>query len=162
MGESKNLTFFKRAAEVTTEPLSLAAITEKYESALEISEEEAINLARLTNGFPYAYQVIGSAYFEYRESGTDYILRKAKGELFSQCYEKIWSELPEGEREILRIVSGESKKRSEVISEMRNGGNYQVNSNNLKKMGLLASSKNAYGRAEIVLPFFGEFIQKYC
>ena len=162
LGESKNLTFFKRSAEVKTEPFGLASMAVKYENSLGIEEEKAIELAKLTNGFAYAYQVIGSAYFENSGSSLDHILKLAKGELFSQCYEKIWSELPDGERGILRILSHGPKKRSEVIAEMNKGNNYQVYSNNLKKMGLLKSSDEAYGRAEITLPFFGEFIDKYC
>ncbi len=38
----------------------------------------------------------------------------------------------------------------------------QVNSTTLKKMGLLMDSSESYGVAEITLPFFGEYIQKYC
>ena len=162
LGESKNLTFFKRASEVNTEPLSLSAMTVKYEDYLEIPEEKAIELARLTKGFAYAYQVVGSSFFENRDRDSEYALKHAKSELFSQCYEKIWSEIPEGEREILRIVSDGAKTRKEVIAKMKHGGSYQVFSNNLKKMGLLVSSANAYGRAELSLPFFGEFIIKYC
>ena len=156
------LLFFKKAAEVSTEPLSIAAMAIKYENTLGLKEKEAIELAKMTKGFAYAYQVIGNSYFENSGKNAEFILRQAKGELFSQCYEKIWSELPEGEKEILRIVSKGSNTRKEVISEMKNGTSYQVNSNNLKKMGLLVSTEQAYGKAEITLPFFGEFIEKYC
>ncbi len=162
LGEVSNLTFFKRAAEIKTEPFSLPAMALKYENVLSVDEEKAIEIAKMTKGFAYAYQVIGSAYFTYKDKSEDYILRQAKGELFSQCYEKIWNELPEGEKEILKIVSSGPQRRHEVQSKMKNGANYQVYSNNLKKMGLLADSASSYGMAEIVLPFFGEYIEKYC
>ena len=161
LGEAPNLTFFKRAAEIKTEPFSIPAMSLKYEITLDVNEEEAIKLARMTKGFAYAYQVLGSAYFANRSSNLDYILKVAKGDLFSHCYEKIWSELPEGEREILRIVSSGAKKRQNVLLEMKNKNSYQVNSNSLKKQGLLEDSAAAYGVADITLPFFGEYIEKY-
>ncbi len=161
LGETPNLTFFKRAAEIKTEPFSLSAMSIKYEITLDIDEDAAIKLARMTKGFAYAYQVIGSAYFANRSADIDYILKLAKGDLYSHCYEKIWSELPEGEREILRIVSSGPQKRQDVLLKMKNKNSYQVNSNNLKKQGLLEDSAASYGVAEITLPFFGEYIQKY-
>ena len=54
------------------------------------------------------------------------------------------------------------KKRKEVLDKMKNKGSYQVYSTALKNMGLLSSDPESYGVAEITLPFFGEYIQKYC
>ena len=162
LGEVPNLTFFKRAAEIRTEPFSLPAMSLKYEDSLGLDEEKAIDLAKMTKGFAYAYQVIGSAYFSRKDQGMEQILKHAKSELFSHCYEKIWSELTEGEREILRIVAGGARKRQEVLAQMSKKGSYQVNSNNLKKQGLLEDSTTAYGIAELTLPFIDEYIIKYC
>ena len=162
LGEVTNLTFFKRAAELKTESFPLPAMAMKYEDMAGMDEDEAISFAKMTKGFAYAFQVFGSAYFEYKDKGEEYVLKQAKSELFSQCYEKIWKELPDGEREILRIVSSGPKKRKEVLKELDGKGSYQVNSTALKKMGLLADSSESYGVAEITLPFFGEYIQKYC
>ncbi|WP_026656831.1 hypothetical protein [Butyrivibrio sp. AE3003] len=162
LGEVPNLTFFKRAVELKTEAFPMPAMAIKYEDKTGMEEDMAISFAKMTKGFAYAYQVFGSAYFEYKDKGEEYVVKQAKSELFSQCYEKIWKELPEGEREILKIVSSGPKKRKDVIAEMDGKGNYQVNSNALKKMGLLADSAQSYGIAEITLPFFGEYIQKYC
>ncbi len=162
LGEVPNLTFFKRAAELKTEPFPMPAMAIKYEDMAQMDEEKAILYAKMTKGFAYAYQVFGSAYFEYKDKGEEYVQKIAKSELFSQCYEKIWKELPEGEREILRIVSTGPKKRKEVLEQLKGKGSYQVNSTALKKMGLLVDSSESYGVAEITLPFFGEYIQKFC
>ncbi|MBE5833110.1 MAG: hypothetical protein E7309_00540 [Butyrivibrio sp.] len=162
LGEVPNLTFFKRAAELRTEPFAMPAMTIKYEDLLSMDEDTAIYYAKLSKGFAYAYQVIGSAYFQYSDKGDEYIIKHAKSELFSQCYEKIWKELPEGERKILRIVSSGKKKRKEILAEMDKPSSYQVHSNALKKIGLLADSSEAYGNAELTLPFFDEYVQKFC
>ncbi len=162
LGEVPNLTFFKRAAELKTEPFPMPAMAIKYEDVAQMDEDTAISYAKMTKGFAYAYQVFGSAYFEHKDKGEEYVLKQAKSELFAQCYEKIWKELPDGEREILKIVSTGPKKRKEVIEELNGKGSYQVNSTALKKMGLLADSSESYGVAEITLPFYGEYIQRYC
>ena len=161
LGEVANLTFFKRAAEIKTEALSLPAMTIKYELKLNIDEERAKELAVLTKGFAYAYQVLGSTYFDNGGEDFEKVLKIAKSDLFSHCYEKIWSELPEGEREIMRIIAEKPMRRQDVLERMKNKGSYQVNSNNLRKQGLLVDSKTAYGMAEILLPFFGEYIIEY-
>ena len=162
LGEVKNLTFFKRAAELKTEFFPTPAMAIRYEELLGMEEKDAISYAKMTNGFAYAYQVIGHAYFEHRSKGREHVLKQAKSELFSQCYEKIWKELPEGEREIIRVVSAGPKKRKDVLEELSGKGSYQVNSTALKRMGLLADGAESYGIAEITLPFFGEYVQKYC
>lgn len=160
LGEVKNLTFFKRAAEIHTEPFSMPQVAIKYQDMLDLSEEEAISYAKSTKGFAYAYQVFGSAYFTHKNKGLDYVLRQAKSELFGQCYEKIWAELPEGEREILRVLADGPKRRKDILEKLSNAGSYQVNSNTLKNIGLLNSE--SYGEVSITLPFFGEYIKKYC
>lgn len=162
LGEVPNLTFFKRAAELKTEPFGIPAMAIKYEDMLGLEEDAAISYAKETKGFAYAYQVFGSAYFQDKDKGMEYVVKHAKSELFAQCYEKIWKELPEGQREILRIVADGPKKRKEVLDKMKNKGSYQVYSTALKNMGLLSSDPESYGVAEITLPFFGEYIQKYC
>ncbi len=162
LGEVDNLTFFKRAYEIKTEPFATPAMARVYEDKLDVQEEDAIRMAQDTKGFAYAYQVLGSAYFLHKEKGMEYVVKQAKSELFSQCYEKIWKEIPEGGREILKIVHDGPKRRKEIVSQMKNGGNYQVYSTALKKMGILKDSDESYGTAEIALPFFGEYVKKYC
>ncbi|MBQ9438019.1 MAG: hypothetical protein IJU50_06765, partial [Lachnospiraceae bacterium] len=93
--------------------------------------------------------------------GKTAVIKHAKGELFSQCYEKIWKELPEGEKEIIKAVAKGPKRRKDVLKEISNKGSYQVNSTVLKNMGLLVSSSESYGVAEITLPFFGEYVEKF-
>ncbi len=57
LGEVDNLTFFKRAAELRTVPLNTPDIALKYETALAITESDAIKYAKETKGLAYAYQV---------------------------------------------------------------------------------------------------------
>ena len=59
----KNLTFFKRADELEIKPLNKYDITYMYEKLLSIDSEEAKRIGTMTNGYAYAYQVLGSLYF---------------------------------------------------------------------------------------------------
>lgn len=44
----KNLTFFRRAATVKTEPLNMIRMTEMYKSKLDIDSNEAREMAKIT------------------------------------------------------------------------------------------------------------------
>ena len=60
----KNLTFFRRAATVKTEPLNMIRMTEMYKSKLDIDSNEAREMAKITKGYAYAFQELGVLYFK--------------------------------------------------------------------------------------------------
>lgn len=51
----KNLTFFRRAATVKTEPLNTIRMSEMYKKQLNINIEEAKTMAKITKGYAYAF-----------------------------------------------------------------------------------------------------------
>lgn len=52
----KNLTFFRRAATIKTEPLNMIRMTEMYKNKLDIDSNEAREMAKITKGYAYAFQ----------------------------------------------------------------------------------------------------------
>ena len=66
----KSLTFLLRSPKITLEPLSVFQITTKYESALQVSAETAKNLAAITKGYAFAFQVLGLLYYEKKASDS--------------------------------------------------------------------------------------------
>lgn len=60
----KNLTFFRRAATVKTEPLNMIRMTEMYKSKLDIDSDEAREMAKITKGYAYAFQELGVLCFK--------------------------------------------------------------------------------------------------
>ena len=54
----KSLTFLYRAPKIFLEPLSIPAITTSYRSVFNISPSEAVEMAKLTKGYPFAFQIL--------------------------------------------------------------------------------------------------------
>ena len=55
----KTLTFLYRAPKIFLSPLNMSAVTESYRTTFHNSEEDARQMASLTKGYSYAYQVVG-------------------------------------------------------------------------------------------------------
>ena len=55
----KSLTFLYRTPQINIGSLSLMSIAESFEDVFEVSKEDAIILSKLTNGYAFAYQVLG-------------------------------------------------------------------------------------------------------
>ena len=55
----KSLTFLYRAPKIQLKPLNNVAIINKYKTIFNISAEQASQMAGLTKGYPFAFQVLG-------------------------------------------------------------------------------------------------------
>lgn len=157
----KNLTFFRRATTVKTEPLNLVRMTEMYKKYLSLPTEEACELAALTRGYAYAFQELGSLCFKNigKSRAIDQI-PDLKAELFAYSYEKIWEEMTDMERFFVSLLTEkEEYKREEVISLMgKKSGNYSVYRDRLLKKGIL---KQRYSYISFTLPYFADYIREY-
>ncbi len=60
----KNLTFLYRAPRMELLPLNLSNIADNYRKNLNIGDEEAERMAKLTRGYSFAFQVLG--YFTWK------------------------------------------------------------------------------------------------
>ena len=157
----KNLTFFRRATTVKTEPLNMIRMSEMYKRTLEIDTARAMELAQITQGYPYAFQELGVLYFKNKKKDniTD-IIEQLKSELFSYSYEKIWEELSENDRSLVRILTGKKEyKRDEILSKMDKPTNYSAYRDRLLKRGVI-TSRQAY--ISLALPYFGDYVNEYC
>ena len=61
--EDKSLTFLYRAPKIRLEPLYIGSIASAYETYLNSTKETSLELAKLTKGYAYAYQVLGYLMF---------------------------------------------------------------------------------------------------
>lgn len=158
----KNLTFFRRAATVKTEPLNMIRMTEMYKSKLDIDSDEAREMAKITKGYAYAFQELGVLCFKKKagESLKD-ILPKLKAELFAYSYEKIWEEMTEMDRFLAGLlIDKEEYKREEVLKLMgEKAGSYSMYRDRLIKRGII---KTRQGYISLALPYFDEYIKEYC
>lgn len=158
----KNLTFFRRAATVKTEPLNMIRMTEMYKSKLDIDSNEAREMAKITKGYAYAFQELGVLYFKKKlDELLEDILPKLKAELFAYSYEKIWEEMTEMDRFLAGLLTEkEEYKREEVLKLMgEKSGSYSMYRDRLIKRGILNFRQ---GYISLALPYFGEYIKEYC
>ncbi len=157
----KNLTFFRRATTVKTEPLNMIRMTEMYKSKLGVASEKAKSMARITKGYPYAFQELGVLYFKKRENEElQDIEESLKVELFSYSYEKIWEELSNEDRKlVLLLVDKEEYKRDEILAAMDKPDNYSTYRDRLLKRGIITSRR---GYISLALPYFAEYVKEYC
>ncbi len=156
------LTFLYRAPKVVLEPLSIGAIASSYAKVFDMDREEAGNMAKLTKGYPFAYQVLGYLFWDSREkkknSKIEDVIPEYDHMLEEYVYEKIWSELSQKEKDIIAILA---ENESTKVIDIRERLNYKSNEmsvyrDRLKKKGIIDVS--SYGSISLKLPRFGEVI----
>ena len=157
----KNLTFFRRATTIKTEPLNVIRMAEMYKSKLNIDGVEARSMAKITKGYAYAFQTLGALYFKKKntESLAD-IISQLKAELFAYSYEKIWEEMTEADRFLVSLLTEQEEyKREEVLRLMGvQSGNYSVYRDRLIKRGILSARQ---GYISLALPYFADYMEEY-
>ena len=154
-----NLTFFRRATTVKTEPLNQIKMTEMYKNRLDIDTDKARQYAVMTKGYAYAFQELGVIRFKNHDYSDEELEESLKIELFAYAYEKIWEEMSDGDRNLVRLITDQAEyKKSDVISRMDKPGNYAVYRDRLIRRGILISRQGYIG---LSLPYFGDYINEY-
>lgn len=151
---NKSLTFFIRAPKINLEPLNLLEIAYLYKNLLSLDEKDAIKYSKLTKGYAYGYQLIGSLVFK---NGTNSnILDEYDMKLIKNSYLLTWEKLTKKEKEFL-IVMSETKSQKEIAQKLNmSNGNLQTYKTRLIEKGLIESKER--GKVDFVLPRFKNFI----
>ena len=155
----KTLTFLYRAPKILLEPLSLGAIADRYSSVLQIPVEEAVAMAKETKGYPFAFQILGYLCFQ-RKENYQKLLSEYDHYLAVYAYEKVWSELSEMDRTVIRVIA--SGKTS--IKDIRESLNISPQLLNVYRMRLIQqgiADGSHRGELTITLPRFEKFIELY-
>ena len=114
----KALTFLYRAPKIMLEPLNYTAIRKNYMDIFKIEITQAEKMTELTKGYPFAFQVLGYLYWEYRaDKKLEEILPEYDQYLDEYVYSKIWSELSMQDKEILTVISVTGETRVKNIRE---------------------------------------------
>ena len=159
----KSLTFLYRAPKITLDPLSINSVSRCYKRVFEIDEETAAHMAKLTKGYPFAFQVLGYLYWKRREDGSakcaDDIIPEYDDYLESYVYEKVWHELAPKEKDIAGVISRhEGIKIADIREKLSlSSSEMSVYRDKLKKKGIIDTSR--YGHISFKLPRFGEIIR---
>lgn len=155
----KSLTFLLRAPRIEMTSLNIGAIADSYKSVFNIDDEKALKMAKKTNGYSYAFQVLGYMTWLYiDEESEEQIEKRVMDYLGEYSYLKIWYELSEKDKEIIYTMA---KNNLSTIKDIRdkvtlNSNAFSVYRNRLIRKGLLISE--GYGQLKFVLPYFKEFV----
>ena len=155
----KSLTFLYRAPKIQLQPLNMPAIASRYRGLFHMEEEDAYQMARLTKGYAFAFQVLGYLTFRSEERQYKKIIPEYRQYLDDFVYEKLWSELSEKNKEVARGIaeteSGDSADirkvlgiTSNILSQYRR---------RLIKKGLVSGDE--HGKLQFTLPLFEEFVK---
>ena len=158
--DDKSLTFLYRAPKIVLKPLSIGAIAASYRTCLNIDESTSLTLAKITNGYAYAYQVLGYLLYDKGlKTVNDEIIALYDQYLSEYVYEKLYSDLSGNEQLFLRSMHDNNPIKVEklVSSSGLDSKTISVYRDKLIKKGIISSPK--YGYVQLVLPRFSNFLK---
>ncbi len=151
--DDKSLTFLYRAPKIYLQSLNINAIAFSYKKVFNFTDEDALKIANLTNGYAYAYQVLGYLLFEHYGELTDEVMSLYDQYLQEFVYDKLWSELSKIEQDILLEFPESSITVKELIEKLNMTNAYFSNyRDRLIKKGIIYSP--SYGELKLSLPRF--------
>lgn len=155
----KSLTFLYRAPKIQLKPLNKQAIVNKYKSIFEIEVDQATQMADLTKGYPFAFQVLG--YLTWNHHGDYNAVRGEYEQYLSEfVYDKIWSELSQKDRMVARgIADVEGGKIKDIREHLHMETNeFNPYRKRLIKKGILSDETRGY--VYFTLPLFEEYVME--
>lgn len=174
----KVLTFLLRSKKIKLDPLMAMDIKYRYKRVFtqanrKLSDDLATKMTLLTNGYAYAFQLLGYLVWESEnsvitEETLKSILDEYKEELYSNVYSKIYTELSSMDRKfidaMIKFISEKQDNRGRQIpiayieKELGKPHNYVVNYRHrlLEDQVIEAPQR---GSVQFTLPFFKEFVE---
>ncbi|QFJ56341.1 hypothetical protein [Pseudobutyrivibrio xylanivorans] len=171
----KGSTFLTRLLEKEVEPLDESQMAVSYCNTFNIDEPEGIRLAKMTKGYAFAYQLLGYWYFEKYINEKDSVRdveMEYRSELIKYCYSKLWTELSEKDKIIVKamtVLNADAKKIKredilkylESINEGMKSTTFGTYRERLVGKGIVATSDNREGLYWLTLPEFGNYVRLY-
>ena len=156
----KNLTFLYRAPKIQLQPLNISAIAAKYQTIFQFSDSEALEMAKLTKGYPFAFQVLGYLTWN-ANGGYSSILSEYEQYLSEFVYDKLWSELSIKDRLVTKAIVDTDSKRIKDIRDLLNMSTNEFNPyrQRLIKKGIVDGGTRGY--LYFTLPLFEEYINTH-
>lgn len=153
----KAMTFLSRAPKIELEPLSLSSVAINYSEIFKVDYNVSIKMAKLTNGYAFAYQVLGYLMFEEgKNSIDDELLKKYDKYLWSNGYNKFWQDLTNVERKFLIALASSNGEKDDIIVKGFSNANYSQYRRRLLEKGLITMP--SHGNLTFVLPRFKEYV----
>ena len=155
----KTLTFLYRAPRIALEPLNIGIMADSYQRVFSLPRDQAIQMARQTRGYSFAFQLLGYYTWQHR-SDPARVRTLFKQHLSEYVYDKIWSEMTAKEREIAAAMA---QVPDGSIKSIRSLLNMETNQFNPYRMQLIRkgiANGNTYGKLTFTLPLFEEYVEE--
>lgn len=156
-----NLTFLYRTPKYEMEPLNITMIQQRYSSIFNFDLEKAFEIAAITKGYAFAYQVLGKYMWDSDEKDlTSEVLIRFDEALERYVYDKMWSELSATDKWYLKYIATKEKmETSELLSLTNKKQNeFAQYRARLRDKGIL--NVTTFGEIRMKLPRFNEFVKK--
>lgn len=153
----KTLTFLYRAPKMELQPLNIGMIASKYSEIFQLDEDEALQMAKETKGYPFAFQVLGYLCWRNEAKWTE-VLPEYSQYLEEYVYEKLWSELSSNDRKVLiAMTEADDQKVGSIRAKAgKSSSSFGVYRDRLIKKGIVVATE--YGHLDFALPRFREFV----
>lgn len=159
--DEKNLTFLYRAPKYFMTPLSPNLVMKSYMKTLDISEDQAYKMAKLTKGYPFAYQALGKYVWDNpNRTLSEDVMDKFDESLETYAYNKIWDEMSPMDRYYMTFIAQKEEIRTSELLEMsgKKKNEFSQYKTRLTEKGIIDASKR--GIISITLPRFKEFVNR--
>ncbi len=155
--KNKSLTFLYRAPKIYLQSLNIISISNSYKNIFNLSYEDSIKLAKFTNGYAFAYQLLGNLLYESNDKVLNEDLISRYDELlYERSYNIIYNELTKKEKEILKVSVTDSSNRYIMTNVSISKEQLSAYKKNLVLKGILVKNKDSI---EFALPRFKEFLK---
>lgn len=156
----KRCSFLLRAEKVILNPLSTIGMKKQYQQTFQCDEKEALKMALFTKGYSYAFQALGYIMWD-KDCELEEAIASFDERMSEYCYEKIWEDLSDKEKEIVVLLANNGKMKTKDIVD--NVGvtakTFSVQRDRLIKKGIIDGRE--HGVVSLLLPRFEEFVQTY-
>lgn len=157
----KTLTFLYRTPRIVLEPLNIMRVADSYKSIFDISDPDAAEMAKLTKGYPFAFQLLGYIRWEHKNKTLKQLMPEYDQYLADYVYDKIWHELGDKDRKVvLEMAQHEEYIRIQTLREAvgMNSSLFSSYRDKLIRKGIVDVSR--YGYIGLILPRFCEYVTR--
>ncbi len=153
------MTFLSRTPKIELGPLSMPAIARKYQEILNVNEKMSLELAKLTSGYAFAFQVLGYILFGKEKIDINQgLFIEYDDKLAESGYNTFWKELTTNEKQLCIAIA--NSEEGQIDDIQKRSGMRLSNFNNYRARLIRKEivSPNGYGKLAFTLPRFKEFV----
>ena len=154
----KSLTFLFRAPKIQLPALDLTAIRIRYKNVFHLEDADAVKMTEWTGGYPFAFQLLG--YLAWNNGGNYLgVLDEFRQYLNEYVYNKLWSELSQKDRRVLRgiVEAGDPSVQAIKAQLQMTDNEWNPYRQRLVRKGIVDGSQR--GMLRLTLPLFDQFVR---